>query len=79
MREAVNSGRLDAKQYVQEQQDRVSEIPQPQRATGDPVETVKRSQEAESLATAPTEIGGPKGAEPTRFGDWERAGRCIDF
>jgi len=27
----------------------------------------------------PKEIGGPKGAEPTRFGDWERAGRCIDF
>ena len=26
-----------------------------------------------------TEIGGPKGAEPTRFGDWERKGRCSDF
>ena len=25
------------------------------------------------------EVGGPKGPEPTRFGDWERAGRCIDF
>jgi hypothetical protein len=25
------------------------------------------------------EIGGPKGLEPTRFGDWERKGRCIDF
>jgi hypothetical protein len=25
------------------------------------------------------EIGGPKGPEPTRFGDWERNGRCIDF
>jgi hypothetical protein len=21
----------------------------------------------------------PKAVEPTRFGDWERAGRCIDF
>ena len=34
-------------------------------------------------ATAPPppdeEIGGPKGAEPTRYGDWERKGRCIDF
>ncbi len=29
--------------------------------------------------TAPKEIGGPKGPEPTRFGDWERNGRCIDF
>jgi hypothetical protein len=26
-----------------------------------------------------TEIGGPKGPEPTRFGDWERNGRCVDF
>lgn len=25
------------------------------------------------------EIGGPKGPEPTRFGDWERKGRCCDF
>ena len=25
------------------------------------------------------EIGGRKGPEPTRFGDWERNGRCIDF
>jgi hypothetical protein len=25
------------------------------------------------------EIGGPEGPEPTRFGDWERKGRCIDF
>ena len=25
------------------------------------------------------EIGGPTGPEPTRFGDWERKGRCIDF
>jgi len=27
----------------------------------------------------PAEIGGPKGPEPTRFGDWERNGRCVDF
>ncbi len=25
------------------------------------------------------EIGGPTGPEPTRYGDWERKGRCIDF
>jgi hypothetical protein len=25
------------------------------------------------------EYGGPKGPEPTRYGDWERNGRCIDF
>lgn len=27
----------------------------------------------------PREIGGPKGLEPTRYGDWERNGRCTDF
>ena len=26
-----------------------------------------------------TELGGPKGPEPTRFGDWENNGRCTDF
>ncbi|EIC29778.1 Protein of unknown function (DUF1674) [Methylomicrobium album BG8] len=25
------------------------------------------------------EIGGFKGPEPTRYGDWEKNGRCIDF
>jgi hypothetical protein len=27
----------------------------------------------------PREIGGREGPEPTRFGDWELRGRCIDF
>ena len=27
----------------------------------------------------PREIGGRGGPEPTRYGDWEKAGRCIDF
>jgi len=25
------------------------------------------------------EVNGPKGPEPTRYGDWERKGRCVDF
>lgn len=25
------------------------------------------------------EVGGPRGPEPTRFGDWERKGRVSDF
>lgn len=25
------------------------------------------------------EIGGREGPDPTRYGDWERNGRCIDF
>jgi hypothetical protein len=27
----------------------------------------------------PPEVGGRAGPEPTRFGDWEKNGRCIDF
>ncbi len=27
----------------------------------------------------PAEQGGPKGVEPTRYGDWERKGRAVDF
>jgi len=30
-------------------------------------------------APPPRESGGPKGPEPTRYGDWEVGGRCIDF
>jgi hypothetical protein len=30
-------------------------------------------------ASPPLEIGGREGPEPTRFGDWELRGRCIDF
>jgi hypothetical protein len=30
-------------------------------------------------ASSEREIGGPKGPEPTRYGDWEVNGRCSDF
>lgn len=32
-----------------------------------------------SPVTPPREVGGRVGPEPTRYGDWEKAGRCIDF
>lgn len=35
--------------------------------------------DAEAAHQRPREIGGPKGPEPTRYGDWERNGRCTDF
>ena len=28
---------------------------------------------------SPPEFYGPKGPEPTRYGDWEQKGRCTDF
>ena len=30
-------------------------------------------------AVVQKEIGGRDGPEPTRYGDWEKNGRCIDF
>lgn len=33
----------------------------------------------EQVNKATGEIGGPRGPEPTRYGDWERGGRCSDF
>lgn len=34
---------------------------------------------APAPAAKGAEVGGPKGLEPTRYGDWERDGRCVDF
>jgi hypothetical protein len=34
---------------------------------------------ARPVQPAVPEIGGPKGPEPTRYGDWEKGGRCTDF
>jgi hypothetical protein len=33
----------------------------------------------EASKPLPKEIGGTKGPEPTRYGDWEHKGRCTDF
>ena len=35
--------------------------------------------ESEAPSSPPREIGGRDGPDPTRYGDWEKAGRCIDF
>ncbi len=29
--------------------------------------------------TTPREVGGRGGLDPTRYGDWEMRGRCVDF
>ncbi|XP_063844193.1 succinate dehydrogenase assembly factor 4, mitochondrial-like [Scylla paramamosain] len=33
----------------------------------------------DNINPATGEIGGPRGPEPTRYGDWERKGRVTDF
>jgi hypothetical protein len=39
-------------------------------------EARRTAQKAQAL---PPERGGPKGPEPTRYGDWERKGIISDF
>lgn len=34
---------------------------------------------AEDETRLPTEHGGPRGPEPTRYGDWEKKGLAVDF
>ena len=51
--------------------------PEAQRALAEAAERrAKRDAEAKDL---PPEIGGPKGPEPTRYGDWEVKGMVSDF
>jgi len=53
----------------QEKKPAAGKSPSAQQNADEPTEATKR----------PKEIGGPKGPEPTRYGDWERNGRCFDF
>lgn len=50
----------------------------PEAAALKPKAALKPGESAVS-APMPEEKGGPKGPEPTRYGDWERKGRCSDF
>jgi len=48
-------------------------------AEGAPATPPGEPQPARAKPQAPREIGGRDGPDPTRFGDWEKNGRCIDF
>jgi len=45
----------------------------------DPAPTVPATPKSPPSAEGKREIGGPRGPEPTRYGDWEVNGRCTDF
>ena len=51
--------------------------PAAQRALAEAEE--RRRQAAELVTQRPRELQGPKGPEPTRYGDWERKGIVSDF
>lgn len=51
----------------------------PNLETQDPKSEPAKAEKPSDSETRPKEIGGPEGPEPTRYGDWERGGRCFDF
>jgi hypothetical protein len=48
-------------------------------SAGIPVEDSAAGQAGLGKEDAQVEIGGRRGLDPTRYGDWEKNGRCIDF
>lgn len=51
----------------------------PAQADGQPSHEAKAEAKSSTAQDKQNEIGGPKGLEPTRYGDWEAKGRCYDF
>jgi hypothetical protein len=57
------------------------ESPSAQQQQSETVQQPSRQPQADATQPQqlPKEIGGRGGLEPTRYGDWEKDGRCIDF
>ena len=45
----------------------------------EPIEATVPTPEPAVVTPVAKEIGGRQGLDPTRYGDWEKNGRCIDF
>lgn len=46
---------------------------------GDNTKDIEKMQK-EPISAESKEVGGrKKGLEPTRYGDWEKDGKCVDF
>lgn len=56
--------------------------PKPRQAAVAPLQEASKDTPLPAAPTATKkqkELGGPSGPEPTRYGDWERKGICVDF
>lgn len=51
----------------------------PENPTKAPQPAPLQRDEAQTPQTPVKEIGGRRGPEPTRYGDWENGGKCVDF
>ncbi len=56
-------------------QDKSDLPPEAQRALAE----AEARRKAAAAPDLPQELGGRKGPEPVRFGDWERKGIAVDF
>ena len=64
---------------LQEPQKTLSEADAAPAETGEAPAASEASKKAADEKPRPKELGGPSGPEPTRYGDWERKGICVDF
>jgi hypothetical protein len=62
------------------------DAPEKSGSEGSPISPETENTDGNDNATSPDrgiihekEIGGRDGPDPTRYGDWEKNGRCIDF
>jgi hypothetical protein len=53
--------------------------PEARRALAEAEERRRVAKLAEHEGPKPREVNGPRGPEPTRYGDWERKGIASDF
>jgi len=51
----------------------------PETAVGEAARFFPPTAQPKAAEARAGEIGGPEGPEPTRYGDWERKGICVDF
>ena len=68
---------MNAKDHSRTNGRRKPLTPQAERALAEAAQ--RRAEIDRKLADRAKESGGPKGAEPTRYGDWERKGLASDF
>jgi len=78
--DAIGTGKSVSAKDVSEEGASVAENPATSNytASNPPARQSAESPQSE-LQPKTTEHGGPKGLEPTRYGDWEQNGRCTDF
>jgi hypothetical protein len=78
-RELVSKMSQDPKNPAPSAQEQVDKKPLSDAAKRALAEAEERRKLSEQEEGRPKEYNGPKGEEPTRFGDWERKGITYDF